>query len=205
MQTPVIGFNEYKTLVEQSPIMIWRANLTMGCDYFNERWLAFTGRTMDQEYGNGWAEGVHSDDLSRCLKIYTESFAQRRIFEMEYRLRRSDGAFRWIFDRGVPFSGPSGEFAGFIGSCIDVTERVEAQTQLKAAQEREIKTLRGLLPICSGCKKIRDKKDYWQEVEVYVMDHSDASFTHGLCPDCVEKYYPSTSPKSLKETPLSSV
>jgi PAS domain S-box-containing protein len=190
MELPVIGFNEYKTLVEQAPIMIWRADVTMGCDYFNERWLSFTGRTMEQEYGNGWAEGVHADDLPRCLKIYTESFAQHKIFEMEYRLRRWDGAFRWIFDRGVPFNGISGEFAGYIGSCIDVTERVDAQAQLKAAQEAEIKTLRGLLPICSGCKKIRDERNYWQNVEVYVTEHFDAHFTHGLCPDCLKKYFP---------------
>ncbi len=109
---------------------------------------------------------------------------------MEYRLRRSDGAFRWIFDRGVPFNGTSGKFGGYIGSCIDVTERVEAQAQLKATQEAEINTLRGLLPICSGCKKIRDGENYWHHVETYVMKHSDAHFTHGICPDCLKKYYP---------------
>ena len=163
----------------------------MGCDYFNERWLAFTGRTMAQETGNGWAEGVHPDDLPRCLKIYTESFAQRRIFEMEYRLRRADGAFRWLFDRGVPFNEPSGEFAGYIGSCIDVTERVKAEAQLKAAQEAEVNTLRGLLPICAWCKKVREDSGYWGELEGYVAKHSATTFTHGLCPDCQRQHFPS--------------
>jgi PAS domain S-box-containing protein len=190
MEASVLSFAEYKALVEQAPILIWRADLTMGCDFFNERWLAFTGRTMEQEAGNGWAEGVHPDDLSRCLKIYTESFAQRKVFEMEYRLRRADGAFRWLFDRGEPFNGPSGQFAGYIGSCIDVTDRVNAEAQLKAAQEAEVKTLRGLLPICAWCKKVREDSGYWGELEGYVSKHSAAVFTHGLCPDCQQKHFP---------------
>ena len=99
-----LGFEEYRTLVEQAPILIWRANTTTECDYFNERWLAFTGRSLEQESGNGWAEGVHPDDFQGCLSIYLEAFAKREIFEMEYRLRRHDGVYRWLFDRGVPLS-----------------------------------------------------------------------------------------------------
>ncbi|MEI7674033.1 MAG: PAS domain-containing protein, partial [Deltaproteobacteria bacterium] len=95
--------DEYKILVEKAPIMIWRAALTMECDYFNEIWLAFTGRSMEQETGNGWAEGVHPEDFDKCLKIYTDHFTRRETFEMEYRLRRFDGAYRWIFDRGTPY------------------------------------------------------------------------------------------------------
>lgn len=118
---------EYRLLVEHSPVMIWRANREKKCDYFNPVWLDFTGRTIKQELGDGWAEGVHSDDLDRCLKIYVTSFDKRLPFEMEYRLRRHDGVYRWIFDRGVPYSGDNGEFLGYIGSCIDVTERREAE------------------------------------------------------------------------------
>jgi diguanylate cyclase (GGDEF)-like protein len=86
---------------------------------------------MEQEMKNGWAEGVHPDDLDRCLKIYLDTFQKREIFEMEYRLRRHDGRYRWIFDRGVPFKGSDGKFAGYIGSCIDVTEKVEAREYLQ--------------------------------------------------------------------------
>lgn len=178
---------EYKLLVEKAPIMIWRSNLTMGCDYFNEVWLAFTGRSMAQETGNGWAEGVHPEDFDRCLKIYTESFSRRRVFEMEYRLRRYDGAFRWIFDRGVPFSDETGVFQGFIGSCIDVTERREAREALERAQESEIEQLRELLPICAYCKKIRNDGNYWEQIESYISKHSKVLFSHGICPDCSTK------------------
>src|SRR5438270_12767604 len=93
---------EYAVLVEQAPIMIWRANTTTECDYFNERWLQFRGRSMQQEIGNQWAEGVHPDDLDQCLKTYLGSFEKHEVFEMHYRLRRHDGLYRWIFDRGVP-------------------------------------------------------------------------------------------------------
>ncbi len=128
---------EYRLLVQHSPVMIWRAGLDANCDYFNETWLAFTGRTLEQEMGDGWAEGVHPDDLERCVAYYLDHFRRREPFEMEYRLRRHDGAYRWIFDRGVPFVDDAGAFAGFIGSCIDVDERRRAQeTEHQHSQEQ---------------------------------------------------------------------
>jgi len=182
-----LTLQEYEALVEQSPILSWRANTDALCDYFNDRWLAFRGRTMEEEYGNGWAEGVHPDDFGRCLKIYLDNFNSRNIFEMEYRLKRHDGVYRWIFDRGVPFKDNSGKFAGYIGSCIDVTERVEAQEALRVRLEKEIKTLKGIIPICSYCHKIRNDEEIWQQMETYLSDHSDALFSHGACPACAEK------------------
>ncbi|HLX30524.1 MAG TPA: PAS domain-containing sensor histidine kinase [Casimicrobiaceae bacterium] len=118
---------EYRLLVQNSPVMIWRSGRDAKCDYFNETWLAFTGRTLEQEMGNGWAEGVHPDDMDRCVAHYLDHFHRHRPFEMEYRLRRYDDTYRWIFDRGVPFSDDTGTFAGFIGSCVDVHERRMAQ------------------------------------------------------------------------------
>ena len=114
---------EYQMLVEQAPIMIWRADTTTACDYFNKRWLEFTGRTMQQEMGNGWAEGVHKDDFDRCVGIYLAAFKKREIFEMEYRLKRFDGEYRWLFDRGVPIYDENNNFIGYIGSCIDINEK----------------------------------------------------------------------------------
>ncbi len=136
--------------------MIWRANTTTECDYFNDRWLLFRGRALEQEIGNQWAEGVHPEDLDGCLKTYLASFERRELFEMYYRLRRADGEWRWIFDRGVPFYDDRGGFGGYIGSCIDVTERIEAQRAADGARERELAELRGLLRICGQCKKIRN-------------------------------------------------
>lgn len=187
MNNSRLSLEEYEALVEQSPILIWRANTDALCDYFNERWLVFRGRTMEQEWGNGWAEGVHSDDFDRCLKIFLDGFNKREIFEMEYRLLRFDGVYRWIFDRGVPFFSENGDFAGYIGSCVDVTERVDAQEALRNKLEEEIKNLKGIIPICSYCHKIRNDKEIWERLETYISKHSDALFSHGICPECSDR------------------
>jgi len=129
---------EYKTLVEQAPVLIWRANTTAECDYFNDRWLQFRGRTMAEETGNQWAEGVHPEDFQGCLDTYLAAFEKREAFEMHYRLKRHDGVYRWILDRGAPFFGEDGEFQGYIGSCIDVTDRVEARAALARVNLKEL-------------------------------------------------------------------
>ncbi|HSE83281.1 MAG TPA: histidine kinase dimerization/phosphoacceptor domain -containing protein, partial [Thermodesulfobacteriota bacterium] len=99
--------------------------------YFNKVWLEFTGRTREQELGNGWAEGVHPDDLERCLNTYVAAFDAREEFKMEYRLRRFDGEYRWILNNGTPRLLPDGSFAGYIGSCIDINDRKQAEETLK--------------------------------------------------------------------------
>lgn len=126
--------DQYRIIVESSPNMIWRAGTDTLCNYFNTTWLKFTGRTMTQEMGNGWAEGIHPEDFDMCLKVYLESFAKQESFEMEYRLKRRDGVYRWINDRGVPYYINDHEFAGYIGSCMDVTDKVEGQKLRDLAQ-----------------------------------------------------------------------
>jgi len=199
MKKEKLSYNEYMIIVEQAPIMIWRANTSTECDYFNQQWLNFTGRKIEQELGNGWAEGVFSEDFNMCLEIYLSSFKKREVFEMEYRLRRYDGEYRWIFDRGVPFKDEQGNFGGYIGSCIDITDSVEARRLVLREHEYEIKRLRGMLPICSSCKKIRDDKGYWNQIESYISAHSEAEFSHGICPDCFKKLYPDVYKKMQQD------
>jgi PAS domain S-box-containing protein len=193
-----LTFDEYRILVEQAPILIWRSDTTGACDYFNERWLDFRGRTLAEEYGDGWASGVHPDDFDRCVRIYREAFSRRECFEMEYRLQRSDGEYRWITDRGSPFTLTDGSFGGYIGSCVDVTARVEAEQELRRIREAEFARLRRLLPICAACKRIRDDKGYWQEVDQYMHDHSGTAFTHGICPECMWRLYPEYAEAATK-------
>jgi PAS domain S-box-containing protein len=136
--TVVLSPTEYRLLVEHSPVMIWRSGRDAKCNYFNDRWLAFTGRSMGQELGDGWTEGVHPDDLDRSVAHYLDHFRRREPFEMEYRLRRNDGVHRWIFDRGVPFTGEAGTFAGFVGSCVDVDDRRRAQAERERQDQEQI-------------------------------------------------------------------
>jgi PAS domain S-box-containing protein len=127
----------FSLAANSAPVKIWMAGTDKLCTYFNERWLEFTGRTMEQELGNGWAEGVHPDDLDRCMSTYVGAFDRRERFQMEYRLRRNDGVYRWLLDTGAPrFS--EGEFAGYIGSCIDVTDRKVAEEAMANLERRLI-------------------------------------------------------------------
>jgi len=129
--------SEYRLLVEHSPVMSWRSGLDAKCNYFNSTWLEFSGRTLEQELGDGWAEGVHPDDVEHCVSYYLDHFARREPFEMEYRLRRHDGEYRKLFDRAVPFTNEAGDFAGFIGSCVDVEGRRKAeQAQIQRSMEQ---------------------------------------------------------------------
>ena len=121
---------KYSTLIESGPAMIWTSNANKLCDYFNPQWLSFRGRTLEQELGNGWTEGLHPDDYDYCLKTYTTAFDKREPFVMEYRLKRHDGVYRWVIDYGVPRYDSHGKFIGYIGYCFDITDRVEAQNQV---------------------------------------------------------------------------
>lgn len=111
----------YLKIFENFPALIWRSRLDMLCDYFNKTWLEFTGRTMDQEFGNGWAEGVHPDDFDQCLKTYVEAFEKREAFVMVYRMKNKLGEYAWIRDFGRPFYDLDNTFLGYIGSCYDIT------------------------------------------------------------------------------------
>jgi PAS domain S-box-containing protein len=111
----------FHLLADRAKVMIWTSGPDKLCDWFNRAWLEFTGRAMEQELGNGWAEGVYPDELSTCLAVYTTAFDSRQEFSMEYQLRRHDGAYRLVLDIGSPYFSPHGEFLGYFGSCIDVT------------------------------------------------------------------------------------
>lgn len=120
----------YLKIFEEFPALIWRSRLDKLCDYFNKTWLEFTGRTMEQEFGNGWAEGVHPDDFDFCLQTYVTAFDKREAFLMEYRMKNKYGEYRWIRDFGRPFYDLDNSFLGYIGSCYDITEIKDNELRL---------------------------------------------------------------------------
>ena len=125
----------FRNMADASPVLLWMSRTDGLCTFFNQTWLEFTGRTMEEEWGTGWAENVYFEDLEACLQTYVSAFNERRRFEMEYRLRRHDGEYRWILDRGTPRYAPDGTFAGYIGSCVDITERRKMEADLRGAIE----------------------------------------------------------------------
>ena len=121
----------FQAMADMAPVLIWMTGTDGFCNYFNKPWLEFTGRTMAQEVGTGWLEGVHPDDVQGCHDGFFPAYHARKPFRIEYRLRRADGEYRWVIESGIPRYTPGGEFAGYIGSNIDITElkRAEAERQ----------------------------------------------------------------------------
>ncbi len=122
--------NNFKTLAQNTSALVWMTGRNNLRNYFNQVWLDFTGRTLNQEKGNGWLADVHPDDIQQCLNTYINGFDAHQEFTMEYRLRRKDGEFRWLLDHGVPRYNKQGFFIGFIGSCIDISERKTAEEKI---------------------------------------------------------------------------
>jgi PAS domain S-box-containing protein len=130
--------NRFRLMADIAPVMMWMSGADQLRTYFNKTWLDFTGRSTDKELGNGWSDGVHPEDLQRCLDTYTQSFNGRLKFRMEYRIRRYDGDYRWILDIGAPRFDWDGSFAGYIGIGVDVTDRKLAEGVLASVSRRLI-------------------------------------------------------------------
>jgi PAS domain S-box-containing protein len=113
----------FRVMADTAPVLIWMSAIDMACNWFNRPWLEFAGRTMEQELSQGWLERVHPEDQTHCIQTYTDAFQQRKNFTMDYRMRRHDGVYRWLLDTGTPRFDARGEFLGYIGSVVDITER----------------------------------------------------------------------------------
>jgi PAS domain S-box-containing protein len=128
----------FRLVANSAPVLIWMSGTDKLCTFFNQGWLSFTGRSMEEELGEGWVIGVHPEDVQRCLRTYFASFDARAPFEMEYRLRRFDGEFRWVVDYGTPRFEMDGTFCGYIGSAVDITERKTSEESLHSLSGRLI-------------------------------------------------------------------
>ena len=177
----------FRQLTDTAPIMVWMSGIDKLCYYFNQPWLSFTGRSLAQEMGNGWAEGVHPDDFDSCLATYVIAFDAHQPFEMDYRLKRHDGEYRWILDIGTPRFAPDGEFLGYLGSCIDITDRKVAEAEVIKLnqslnrQVHELQTLLDVIPIGIGiahdpdCRTIRVNRSFAKHLGISTQDNASLS------------------------------
>ncbi|MCP8937258.1 PAS domain S-box protein [Alsobacter sp. SYSU M60028] len=132
----------FHELANAAPVLIWRAGTDRRCNWVNQSWLEFTGRSLDDELGDGWTSIIHPDDLERAQVIFAAAFEERATFARDFRLRRHDGEYRWFVDNGRPIYIADGEFGGYLGSCVDITERKEAEMRARSALEEATRALR---------------------------------------------------------------
>ncbi len=162
----------FRSMTNNAPMLVWISGTDKFSNYFNQTWLDFTGRTMEQEVGNGWMEGIHNEDFERCLEVFSNAFDAREDFETEYRLRRFDGEYRWLLDKGVPLFTHNGTFKGYIGSCIDITERKQGQEALlkaeRRASEEYLELLSRIVPIAQTLGTARDLTSIYRALHDFV-------------------------------------
>ena len=156
----------FRTMADTAPVMIWMSGTDKLCNFFNKGWLDFTGRMLEQELGNGWAQGVHREDFDRCLAVYAEAFDARHEFTMEYRLRRYDGQYCWLLDHGVPRFESDGTFVGYIGTATDITE----SKRVEEALEKERAFLRQVIDINPNFIFAKDREGRFTLVNQAVAD-----------------------------------
>ena len=132
-----LGSDEpFRLVADIAPVLMWMSDADMRCTYVNKPWLAFTGRTLEAELGDGWRDCIHPDDLTKCVDVLTTALERREPFKVEYRLARYDNEYRWVLDTGVPQLLSDGSLAGYIGSCVDITDLKQAQTELVYSADR---------------------------------------------------------------------
>jgi diguanylate cyclase (GGDEF)-like protein/PAS domain S-box-containing protein len=157
------GLIEFKTLAEDAPVMLWLTNDNGDIIFSNTKWKQFVGsRKVVEGGGNAWYQALHPKDRDKCLKIFRDAFISHERFEMEYRLRRLDGEYRYVLDTGEPYIAADGNFAGFIGSSTDITERKKSEEQLQRSNNemsqyniemRYINKLNSYLQVCRTLKE----------------------------------------------------
>ena len=157
----------FRTMANSAPVMIWTAGTDSLWEFANQSWLNFTGRSLKQELGEGWTEAVHPQDLSRCMATYLSAFHNRQEFAQEFRLRRADGTYRWIFEKGTPRFTPEGSFAGYIGCCLDISDRKVSEEALKTRAEE----LTYLTTVLAQTNVTLEKRNQELDQFAYVASH----------------------------------
>ncbi|MFB2919588.1 PAS domain S-box protein [Aerosakkonema funiforme] len=161
----------FRLMADSAPVLIWLADAQGECTFFNQTWQKFTGRSLERELQGNWTENILPEDLDRYLNIRTAAIQARKSFSLQYRLRRADGEYRWILDKGVPRLTPEGELLGYIGSCVDITQQKQAETRLqKLNEELEIKVQYRTHELQQIVEKLADEILHHCRTEIELQD-----------------------------------
>jgi PAS domain S-box-containing protein len=197
---------KYRTLVTNIPDIAWRADSKGKILYISPKVYETCGYTPDEIYRTGpkfLLEIIHPDDLERVKASWESLFNKSGTFDIEYRIKRKDGQWIWLQDKAIATGQESGvNYAD--GVLSEVTDRKKAEKERETLIQRlhmalsQVKTLQGLLPICASCNKIKDGDGSWERLETYIRKHTDASFSHSICPQCAKKLYPEIYENKIK-------
>ncbi len=162
--------SRFRIMADSAPVLIWMCGPDKLFTYVNQGWLDFTGRSIDMEVGNGWSEGIHPDDSERMSQIFDSSFDRREPFRIEYRLRGADGDYHWLYDSGMPRFSSEGDFLGYIGSCVDISDRKRAEEASKRAHEEVVRLQKQLQEENIYLREVIKLEHAFEEI----IGHSDA-------------------------------
>ncbi len=181
----------FSALADTAPVLIWMSGTDKLCSYFNQPWLDFTGRTLEQELGNGWYDGVHVDDLSSVANEYSKAFDERTDYRVEYRLRRHDGEYRWIVNTGTPRVAADDSFAGYVGTAVDITE-LKRSEKLQTGNYRVLERLAQGDPLRSVLDELAltIEKQFGSDsfCSILLLDASGQRLRHGSGPRLPAEY-----------------
>ena len=189
---------KYRLLVNNIPSVVYRGYKDWSVEFIDRKLELLAGYDVDEFNAQEmkWSDIIVEEDIKVARKSFIQALKTDKSYVREYRIKSKDGGIRWIQDRGQVVCDEKGEIEYISGVFFDITEhkRTEEEREklVKELQEslKEIKTLRGILPLCSFCKKIRDDKGYWEQVDVYIHKHLQADISHSICPDCAKEHYP---------------
>ncbi len=189
---------KYRSLVTNIPDIAWRADSKGKILYISPNVYKICGYTPEEIYRIGpnfLFERIHPDDFNHVKKFWESLFSKKGTFDVEYRIKKKDGQWIWLHDKAIATDQEKGlNYADGVFS--EITDRKEAEKERESLIQRlhralsQVKTLQGLLPICASCNKIKDDKGSWERLEIYIRNHTDAKFSHSICPECAKKLYP---------------
>jgi PAS domain S-box-containing protein len=186
----------YSTLAEVSPSGIWETDRAGNNTYVSTRWSEITGISREDARGSGWSQGIHPEDQPKIAEGWYSSAPVSEQYDSEFRFIRPDGTVVWVLCIALPVKNEKGEVTDWVGTITDITAMKDKETSLEAAnlllvqKVSEVKTLRGILPICAHCNKVRDDEGVWNRIDSYIESRTEAAMSHGICPDCRQELYP---------------